>query len=102
MAPATYTYPGPLGGLRDAAAATPAAMSTITVPSPTIVTGDPVTDAANAAAASIAATPQEHQDRMFKLTIISTAVVGLSALVATLRTWKQLQRDEALFNARLR
>lgn len=79
MAPATYSYPGALG---DA-----------TLP-------DPVQTAANAAAQSINDTLQAHQDRMFKLTIISTTIVGLSALLATMRTWRQLKRDEELFRSR--
>jgi hypothetical protein len=80
MAPAGYTYPGPLG---DAAS-------------------DAANAAASAAAQQIDATLQAHQDRMFKLTIISTAIVGISALIATVRTWKQLKRDERLFESRLK
>lgn len=97
MAPATYTYPGPLGRLRGLGD------STISVPVPVINASPSAADvqaAANAATDAINQTLQEHQDRMFKLTIISTVVVGLSAMLATLRTWKQLKRDEVLFERR--
>lgn len=93
MGSAQYTYPGPLGGLRDATGATIVVPAPVVAPSP----DDPVAQAAAAAAQSIQDTLQAQNDRMFKLTIISTAVVGLSALLATLRTFKQLKRDEHLF-----
>lgn len=35
-----------------------------------------------------------HNDRVFKVTIISTVVVGLAAALNTIRTFRQLQRDE--------
>jgi hypothetical protein len=78
--------------------------ATIVVPAPTVqsTSADPISAAATAAAGQIQDTLQAQNDRMFKLTIISTTIVGLSALIATLRTWKQLKRDEALFNSRLR
>lgn len=84
--------PRVLNGLGDGAQ--------ITVPTPTISASPEAQAAADAAAASINMTLQEHQDRMFKLTIISTTIVGLSALIATIRTWKQLKRDEKLFLSR--
>jgi hypothetical protein len=57
---------------------------------------------AQAAASAIDTTLQDYQNRMFKLTIISTAIVALSATLATWRTWKQLKRDEKLFSERFR
>jgi len=81
--------PGLGGYLGDAA--------DIQVPTPTITATPDAQAAAQAAAQQIDMTLQAHQDRMFKLTIISTTIVGLSALLATLRTWKQLKRDEELF-----
>lgn len=86
-----------LGFLRDVVSSGP----TIVVPTPVTTPTDDAQQAAAAATAAIDQTLQEHQDRMFKLTIISTVVVGLSAMLATLRTWKQLKRDEMLFERRV-
>jgi hypothetical protein len=58
-------------------------------PTPTITTqeeADKVVAALNA-----------HNDRIFKITIISTVTVGLSAILTAFRTFRQLRRDEALF-----
>lgn len=89
-------FPSGMSGLRDAMTADG---STIVVPAPVVASSpmDPVSQAAAAAAQSIQDTLQAQNDRMFKLTILSTSVVALSALVATIRTFRQLKRDEHLF-----
>lgn len=61
MAPATYSYPGPLG---DTAQPTPA---------------------------DLIATLNEHNQKIFTLSIISTAAVAVSAILAAWRTSKQLR-----------
>ncbi len=38
-----------------------------------------------------------HNQRIFKVTLLSTAVVGISALITALRTVRQLKRDELVF-----
>lgn len=61
MAPPTYSYPGPLGGLGDAS-----------------------TDA-------LIATLNEHNAKIFTLSIITTIAVATSAILAAYRTSKQLK-----------
>jgi hypothetical protein len=56
----------------------------------------PVT-ATKAEADAVVAALNAHNQRIFKVTIISTAVVGISALITALRTLRQLKRDELLF-----
>ena len=56
----------------------------------------PVTATKDEADAVVAAL-NAHNDRIFKVTIISTAIVGLSAMLTAFRTFRQLRRDEALF-----
>jgi hypothetical protein len=56
----------------------------------------PVTTTKDEADAVVAAL-NAHNDRIFKVTIISTAIVGLSAMLTAFRTFRQLRRDEALF-----
>lgn len=46
---------------------------------------------------SVVAALNAHNDRIFKVTIISTAIVGMSAILTAFRTFRQLRRDEALF-----
>jgi anaerobic C4-dicarboxylate transporter len=57
------------------------------------------------------ATPSETQSvvnalnaqnsRIFKVTIISTVIVGFAAMLNSYRMFKQLQRDEVLFSRKL-
>jgi hypothetical protein len=66
----------------------------------TLGLGDPVdltlpeTATATETQAVIAAL-NAHNDRVFKVTLISTIVVGLAAALNTLRTFRTLQREEA-------
>jgi hypothetical protein len=39
---------------------------------------------------------QHHNDRIYKVTIISTLVVSLAALLNSYRLMRQLKRDEAI------
>jgi hypothetical protein len=50
-----------------------------------------------AEADAVVAALNAHNQRIFKVTLVSTAVVGLSALVTALRTLRQLKRDELVF-----
>jgi len=50
-----------------------------------------------AEADAVVAALNAHNERIFKVTIISTAIVGMSALITAWRTFRQLRRDEALF-----
>ncbi len=67
-----------LGGLQDVSVTLP--------PGATSSDAQAVVDALNA-----------QNARIFKVTIISTVVVGLAALLNSYRLLKQLKRDEALF-----
>lgn len=93
----TPGYGAGLGFLRDSTGSTVTPATAPPVVSTTGTTPNDVQAAANAAASAIDATLQAHQDRMFKLTIVSTAVVALSAMVATIRSWRQIKRDERAF-----
>lgn len=44
----------------------------------------------------------QHNQRIFKITIISTLVVGVAAALNSWRVFKQLQRDEAREKAIIR
>jgi len=61
----------------------------------------PVTST-KAEADAVVAALNAHNDRVFKVTIVSTAVVATAALVNAWRTYRQLQRDEALFRQHLK
>jgi hypothetical protein len=54
-----------------------------------------------AEAAALAAVIDAQNQRIFKLTMISTTVVAISALITAWRTLRQLRRDEAVLAARL-
>jgi hypothetical protein len=56
----------------------------------------PVT-ATKAEADAVVAALNAHNDRIFKITLVSTAVVGFSALITALRTLRQFKRDELVF-----
>lgn len=64
MTPPTYTYPGPLGGLRDTVQPTPA---------------------------DLIATLNDHNQKIFTLSIITTIAVATSAILSAWRTSKQLK-----------
>lgn len=64
MAPPNYSYPGPLGGLRDVVQPTPA---------------------------DLIATLNDHNQKIFTLSIITTAAVAVSAILSAYRTSKQLK-----------
>jgi len=89
------SYPnGPsmsLSGLGDDASSPGNVTTTVTIP-PGSSTSDAqaIVDALNA-----------HNERIFKVTIISTVVVGIAAILNSYRVWKQLKRDEALLRRSL-
>jgi hypothetical protein len=71
---------------------------TVPVPlAPSITPGPSPT----AEAAALAAVIDAQNKRIFKLTMISTAVVATSALITAWRTLRQLRRDEAILAAKL-
>lgn len=57
----------------------------------------PILTTTKAEADAVVAALNAHNQRVFKVTLISTAVVGLSALITALRTVRQLKRDELVF-----
>lgn len=70
-----------------------------TVPTtPLPISNVPNTNAAPDPAIAVAAVIAEQNRRIFKLTLISTVIVGTAAAVSAWRTFRQLQRDEIIMN----
>lgn len=69
----------PLSGLRDA---------------------PPIPTATKAEADSVVQALNDHNDKMFKVTLVSTAIISVSALITMWRTLRMIRRDEAQLRSR--